>query len=238
MFFGSHWIRRMDARAASASCCVHGRLCGPLNVAILGPPVNCTTKVLEMNRHRMVAHSRPMDSGLQDQAKRRKLLIDLKHSKNTSAFGAKESRSFAKEKSVKKRSRPSKRYPYVKHRLANDLSAQERMRLISLEDPKKFWKQKASKVHWFKRYTTCLDDSRAPIYKWFAGGEVNACYEALDQQVKDGRGNQVAIYYDSPLLQMKEAVSWNLLLTKVAKFAGALQEAGVCHGDRVLIYMP
>jgi propionyl-CoA synthetase len=69
----------------------------------------------------------------------------------------------------------------------------------SLEDPEGFWASAAEDVHWYKKWERVLDDSRAPFYRWFPGGVVNSCYDALDRHVAEGIGDQPALIYDSPV---------------------------------------
>lgn len=108
----------------------------------------------------------------------------------------------------------------------------------SLEDPAGFWGEAAEGVHWYKKWEKVLDDSRQPFYRWFAGGEVNTCYNALDLHVEQGRGNQPALIYDSPVTNSTTTFAYRALRDKVATFAGALAHLGVGKGDRVIIYMP
>jgi propionyl-CoA synthetase len=108
----------------------------------------------------------------------------------------------------------------------------------SLEDPAGFWGEAAEGVHWYKKWEKVLDDSRQPFYRWFAGGEVNTCYNALDLHVEQGRGNQPALIYDSPVTNSITTFAYRALRDKVATFAGALAHLGVGKGDRVIIYMP
>ena len=68
-----------------------------------------------------------------------------------------------------------------------------------LNDPENFWAEAAEAVHWDKKWDRVLDDSRPPFYKWFPGGLLNTCYNALDRHVEGGRGNQPALIYDSPV---------------------------------------
>ena len=65
--------------------------------------------------------------------------------------------------------------------------------------PEAFWAEAAEAVHWYRRWDAVLDTSRAPFYRWFPGGEVNTCYNALDRHVENGRADQVALIYDSPV---------------------------------------
>jgi len=110
--------------------------------------------------------------------------------------------------------------------------------LRSLRDPEAFWGEAAETIHWQRRYERVFDDSRAPFVRWFPGGQLNTCYEALDVHVAEGRGEQAALIYDSPLAGSQRTLSYRELLAEVARLAGALQGLGVQCGDRVLIYMP
>lgn len=108
----------------------------------------------------------------------------------------------------------------------------------ALADPEGFWAAAAEQVHWHKRWTTVLDSSRPPFYRWFVGGETNTCYNALDRHVEGGRAEQAALIYDSPVTQTLRSFSFRELRDEVAKCAGALAALGVTKGDRVIIYMP
>ncbi len=108
----------------------------------------------------------------------------------------------------------------------------------SLSSPQEFWAEAAERVHWFRRWDRVLDDSRAPLYRWFAGALVNTCYNAVDRHVEAGRGEQTAMIWDSPVSGNKRSLSYRELAAEVARFAGALRGLGVEKGDRVLIYMP
>jgi propionyl-CoA synthetase len=117
-------------------------------------------------------------------------------------------------------------------------SEYERVYGESLDDPGAFWGRVAEDVHWFRRWDRVLDDSDPPFYRWFAGGEVNSCYNALDLHVAQGIGNQPALVYDSPVTGTVASFSYAELLERVARFAGGLGRLGVERGDRVVIYMP
>ena len=108
----------------------------------------------------------------------------------------------------------------------------------SLKDPANFWGEVAESVHWHKKWEKVLDDSQRPFYRWFVGGEVNTCYNALDLHVEQGRGDQPALIYDSPIADFIRTFTYRELRDKVATFAGALASLGVGKGDRVIIYMP
>ncbi|MDC0403828.1 propionyl-CoA synthetase [Porticoccaceae bacterium] len=100
------------------------------------------------------------------------------------------------------------------------------------------WSEAAEDIHWYQPPRQLLDDSQPPFYRWFAGGMTNACFNAVDRQVEQGRGDQAAIIYDSPVAAVKRQITYNQLLEQVSRFAGLLRQQGVEEGDRVLIYMP
>jgi propionyl-CoA synthetase len=108
----------------------------------------------------------------------------------------------------------------------------------ALADPNGYWAEAARQIHWFKTWDRVLDDSRPPFYRWFTGGAVNTCYNALDRHVESGRGEQVALIYDSPATGTIEKFTYQRLRDETAKTAGMLAGLGVSKGDRVLLYMP
>lgn len=108
----------------------------------------------------------------------------------------------------------------------------------SINQPDVFWGRAAEGIQWTKKWDKVLDDSNKPFYRWFTGGELNTCYNALDYQVASGRKDQVAIIYDSPVTDTVKKITYGDLLDSVAKFAGALDGLGVTKGDTVIIYMP
>ncbi len=107
-----------------------------------------------------------------------------------------------------------------------------------LEDPEGFWARAAESIHWYKRWDQVLDTSRTPFDRWFSGALVNTCYNALDVHVENGRAEQLALIYDSPVTGVIKSYTYRLLQNEVARFAGALCQQGVKKGDRVIIYMP
>ncbi len=108
----------------------------------------------------------------------------------------------------------------------------------SINERERFWKQLAKNVHWHKTPHTILDSSGSPFDKWFPDGEINACYNAVDFHVLNGRAAQNAIIYDSPVTNSKQYLTYSTLLKRVSLFAGVLRSKGVEKGDRVIIYMP
>ena len=117
-------------------------------------------------------------------------------------------------------------------------SAYEKLYTQSLEDPEGFWAEAAEDVHWYKKWDKVFDNSRQPFYQWFKGGVVNTCYNALDLHVGNGRADQLALLYDSPVTDTIKRFTYRELLEQVARFAGVLANQGVQKGDRVIIYMP
>ncbi|MBA3439057.1 MAG: propionyl-CoA synthetase [Pyrinomonadaceae bacterium] len=107
-----------------------------------------------------------------------------------------------------------------------------------LSNPECFWAEAAEAVHWFKKWDRVLDASRPPFYRWFSGGSLNSCYNALDLHVETGRADQPALIYDSAVTNSTKVITYRVLLNEVARFAGVLLLHGVRKGDRVIIYMP
>src|SRR6185312_13978167 len=108
----------------------------------------------------------------------------------------------------------------------------------SLADPEGFWGEAAAAIDWERRWDRVLDDSRPPFYRWFRGARLNTCHNALDRHVAAGRGEQLALIYDSPVTGQIKRFTYRALTDAVARLAGALSALGVEKGDRVLIYMP
>jgi len=114
----------------------------------------------------------------------------------------------------------------------------------SLDDPEGFWGEAARDIHWHRPAGRVLDDSRAPFYHWFSGGELNTCFNALDRWVDGGdgidrqRADQPALIYDSPVTNTVVRFTYRELRDAVAAFAGVLAGLGVRRGDRVVLYMP
>lgn len=104
--------------------------------------------------------------------------------------------------------------------------------------PEAFWQQQAAKLHWYKAPQQILLQQDAVHYQWFSDGVLNTAYLALDNQVEQGRGEQTALIYDSPVTSTKQRFSYRELRDEVAQFAGVLKNLGVQKGDRVVIYMP
>ena len=63
----------------------------------------------------------------------------------------------------------------------------------SLEEPEAFWADAAAAIEWSEPWKRVLDDSRAPFYRWFPGGRLNTCHNALDRHVDAGHGDRLAL---------------------------------------------
>ena len=108
----------------------------------------------------------------------------------------------------------------------------------SIEDAKGFWSEVANNIFWYKKPTKILNSDNPPFYKWFQDGTTNTCYNAVDLHVKKGRGEKIAIIYDSPITNSQKKITYAELKNQVSIFAGALVNQGIKKGDRVIIYMP
>lgn len=108
----------------------------------------------------------------------------------------------------------------------------------SIEDKENFWAAQARRIHWFREPSVILSQNEKGFYRWFADGELNLCWLCLDEQVNQGRGEQTALLYDSPVSHTKQSFTYFALLDKVSRFAGGLLQLGISKGDTVVIYMP
>jgi propionyl-CoA synthetase len=108
----------------------------------------------------------------------------------------------------------------------------------SLTDPAGFWAEAAQAIDWYQQPHIILDDSNPPFYRWFRGGRLNTCHNALDRHVNSGRADQRALIYDSPVSGSKRTLTYRELRDETARFAAVLSGLGITKGDRVVIYMP
>ncbi len=108
----------------------------------------------------------------------------------------------------------------------------------SIQDPDSFWEEAAGAISWYKKWDKVLDRSNLPFYRWYVGGELNTCYNALDRHVEGGRADQTALIYDSPVTKQIQKFTYNELLGQVSRFAGVLSSLGISKGDTVILYMP
>lgn len=108
----------------------------------------------------------------------------------------------------------------------------------SIENKEAFWKNQSKDLKWFKEPTSILSKNNEDLYQWFADGELNMSYLCLDVHIEAGRGENIALIYDSPSTQSVKKFTYNQLKSDVAKFASVLISKGVTKGDTVVIYMP
>ncbi|KAJ5400902.1 NRPS-like protein biosynthetic cluster [Penicillium sp. CMV-2018d] len=116
----------------------------------------------------------------------------------------------------------------------------------SLQNPEDFWSRQAQRLHWHKKpdeaihkgQKTHQDGTTRPTWEWFPGGEISTCYNCVDRHIAAGNGHEIAIYYDSPVTNTKDKITYDTLLTEVETLAGVLREHGVKKGDVVMLYMP
>lgn len=108
----------------------------------------------------------------------------------------------------------------------------------SLSDPERFWGEAAKAIDWIEPAAKVFDASMGLYGRWFAGGVLNTCYNALDRHVARGRADQVALIHDSPLAGEVRKFTYAELLRETQALAAVLQDFGVTKGDRVILYMP
>jgi propionyl-CoA synthetase len=108
----------------------------------------------------------------------------------------------------------------------------------SIADPRVYWAEQAQQVAWYQAPRQTLETLPDGTQRWFADGQLNSCYLALDRQIELGRGEQLALVYDSPVSDQQVSYTFNRLRDEVARLAGLLRRLGVEKGDGVIIYMP
>ena len=108
----------------------------------------------------------------------------------------------------------------------------------SINQPDVFWMHAAQDIAWFKKPSIPYQQQKDGTALWFPDGEINMCYVALDHHIIEGRGEQTALIYDSPVTGVKQKLTYNFLLDKVTRFSVGLHKLGLRKGDRVIIYMP
>ncbi|KAL3225709.1 hypothetical protein MRX96_025634 [Rhipicephalus microplus] len=110
--------------------------------------------------------------------------------------------------------------------------------LTACEEPDSFWPDVAKRLVWDRKWIRVIDDYHKPFTKWFPGGEISVCYNAVDRHVAAGKGDHVAIIYDSPVTNVIAKITYKELKDQVSRVAGVLKKWGIRKGDRVIIYMP
>ncbi|MEL6059506.1 AMP-binding protein [Methylobacterium sp. DCY52] len=105
-------------------------------------------------------------------------------------------------------------------------------------DPAGFWMDAAGVVDWFEPPGVAFDPNAGVYGRWFPDAVCNTCHNALDRHVAEGRADQPALVYDSPVTATVRTFTYAELLREVQAFALVLRDLGVEAGDRVVIYMP
>lgn len=118
------------------------------------------------------------------------------------------------------------------------MSLYQETHLRSLRDPEGFWSEAARTLQWDRTWDRVLDDARKPFYRWFPGGLINTCHNALDRHVASGRADQPALIYDSPVTGTVRSYTFRELRDAASLFAGVLLDQGIRSGDRVILYLP
>ncbi|MCY3885174.1 MAG: AMP-binding protein [Gammaproteobacteria bacterium] len=114
----------------------------------------------------------------------------------------------------------------------------EGLHKASIESPNRFWHDVSNEIEWIEQPKQVLSADHNGVDRWFEGGKLNTAWLCLDRHVEAGRGDQIALIYDSPVTGTLEQYSFSELTRRVSHIAGALQKSGVGTGDRVVIYMP
>ena len=105
----------------------------------------------------------------------------------------------------------------------SSVSAYDLAYQASVTDPEAFWAAAAEALHWDTRWDRVLDDRAAPLYRWFTGGKLNTCYNAIDRHVLGGRADQAAVIYDSPVTKTKRT-------SPIASCGTRLRDSPACCG--------
>ncbi|ABQ61343.1 hypothetical protein H721_01682 [Brucella ovis IntaBari-2006-46-332] len=105
-------------------------------------------------------------------------------------------------------------------------------------DPEGFWADAAAAIDWFKPWEQVFAGGEGTYGRWYTGAECNTCYNALDRHVANGRGDQLALIYESPITGKTRKITYHELLEEVEALAAVMLDNGVQKGDRILIYMP
>jgi propionyl-CoA synthetase len=126
----------------------------------------------------------------------------------------------------------------INNKKNNQMSKYKEIYNLSTKNKEDFWKKVSNDIFWYEEPQKILNTDNPPFYKWFEDGVTNTCYNALDHHIDKGRGDKIAIIYDSPITNTQKKITYNELRDEVALFAGALKKLGVAKRDRVIIYMP
>src|SRR5258708_4043718 len=119
-----------------------------------------------------------------------------------------------------------------------DNSRYRQVHARSLADPEGFWGEAARDIDWIEPAKKIFDPASGPYGRWFAGGVVNTCYNALDRHVAGGRADQVALIHDSPLAGSVTKFTYAQILHEGKTLAAIIQDFRVAKADRGILYMP
>ena len=119
----------------------------------------------------------------------------------------------------------------------NSMDAYKAMYQRSLEDPEAFWGEMAESLHWFRRWDTVLDDSEAPFFKWYCGGRINLCYNAVDRWADGPLADKRAIVWEGEPGDQR-VLTYAELKREVCRFANVLKGLGIRKGDTIALYLP
>ena len=108
----------------------------------------------------------------------------------------------------------------------------------SIENPNEYWAEQANRIPWFKKPKVINSIAENGYHQWYEDGICNISYMMLDYHVDKGRGEKIALHFDSPVTGVKKKYTYNDLLKEVSEFAGVLKSKNVQKGDTVIIYMP
>ncbi len=101
------------------------------------------------------------------------------------------------------------------------------------------FKEYADLLSWDAYWHTTLDTSKAPFWKWFVGGRLNACYNCVDRHLAGSRNKAAIIWVPEPESEEPQAITYQDLYTRVNEVAALLRDfAGVKAGDRVTLHLP
>lgn len=111
-------------------------------------------------------------------------------------------------------------------------------RQMARDDPERFWRDASSAIDWIEPPQDIYSEENQPVGRWFGGGVLNTCYNAVDRHVRNGKGDRQALIYESAYQGVRQTYSFSDLQREVSRTAGLISDLGVQKGDRVLIYMP
>src|SRR5499427_9849617 len=126
---------------------------------------------------------------------------------------------------------------FVKQANVSGMAAYQALCDEAERDFEGFWARLAREnLAWHKPFTRTLDESKAPFFRWFYDGELNASYNCLDRHLKT-QPDKTAIIFEADDGKVTK-ITYKQLYHKVCQFANALKSLGVKQSERVLIYMP